>query len=131
MESRDILKQFGIRTTQARIKIFDVFAREDKSYSLPELESELIQEMDRATIYRNLLTMHESGILHQVKNANGVNTYILSKSKNEGNHAHFLCTKCGNMECLHSKMPNHPDLPNGYKLQKVSYLVEGLCNTCA
>lgn len=131
MNFENTLKNNGLRVTQPRIAILKFFNSSNRSYSLPELEEELKVNMDRATIYRNLLSLHKSGILHQVKDSNGVNKYIQTKRDIAGNHAHFICLNCGKLECLNNMLINTPSLPEGYVLKRQEYLVEGQCSHCA
>tara|TARA_R110001592_G_scaffold359340_3_gene665681 strand:+ start:44152 stop:44553 length:402 start_codon:yes stop_codon:yes gene_type:complete len=131
MNFENTLKNSGLRVTQPRIAILKFFNASNRSYSLPELEEKLKVNMDRATIYRNLLSLHKNGILHQVKDSNGVNKYIQTKRDIAGNHAHFICLNCGKLECLNNMLINTPNLPEGYVLKRQEYLVEGQCGHCA
>lgn len=131
MNFEKILKNNGLRVTQARLTILAFFESANRSFSLPELEERLLDKMDRATIYRNLLSLYKNGILHQVKDGNGVSKYIITKRDVAGNHAHFVCLNCGKLECLNNMLISTPKLPEGYSLKRQEYLVEGLCEHCA
>lgn len=131
MNFEKILKNNGLRVTQARLTILEFFENANRSFSLPELEEKLLDKMDRATIYRNLLSLYKNGILHQVKDGNGVSKYIITKRDVAGNHAHFVCLNCGKLECLNNMLISTPKLPDGYSLKRQEYLVEGHCEHCA
>lgn len=70
--------------------------------SHPELTERLAGEgLDRATIYRNLLSLTEAGLLVRTQLGDNVWRFELPKRSSEhGTHPHFVCNDCGDVACL-------------------------------
>ncbi|MCU0687257.1 MAG: transcriptional repressor [Polyangiaceae bacterium] len=71
--------------------------------SHPELTERLAGAgLDRATIYRNLLSLTEAGLLVKVQLGDNVWRFELPslKSAKHGAHPHFVCNDCGDVACL-------------------------------
>lgn len=71
--------------------------------SHPELTERLAGDgLDRATIYRNLLSLTEAGLLVKTQLGDNVWRFELpnTKSAMHGAHPHFVCNDCGDVACL-------------------------------
>lgn len=71
--------------------------------SHPELTERLAGVgLDRATIYRNLLSLTEAGLLVKTQLGDNVWRFELPnmKSTEHGTHPHFVCNDCGDVACL-------------------------------
>jgi Fur family ferric uptake transcriptional regulator len=100
---RQLLMDEGIRVTEQRMVILRELARLRVPASHPELTERLAGVgLDRATIYRNLLSLTEAGLL--VKTQLGDNVWRfqlpLERSTEHGAHPHFVCNDCGDVACL-------------------------------
>lgn len=100
---RQLLVGRGIRVTEQRM----VILRELAKLRIPASHTELTERLagsglDRATIYRNLLSLTEAGLL--VKTSLGDNVWRFelpqSDSAQHGTHPHFVCNDCGHVACL-------------------------------
>jgi len=97
------LSEKGIRVTTQRIAILRELVKLQTPVSHPELTERLAgPTLDRATIYRNLLSLHEAGLLVRTQLGDGVWRYQLPKeaSFEHRRHPHFVCTDCGDIACL-------------------------------
>jgi Fur family ferric uptake transcriptional regulator len=58
--------------------------------------------LDRATVYRNLLTLAETGVLVRAQLGDNVTRFELPRtlSSDHSHHPHLVCTECGNVRCL-------------------------------
>jgi len=93
----------GIRVTGQRLLILRELAKLKVPVSHPELTERLAgPALDRATIYRNLLSMHEAGLLVRTQLGDNVWRFELPReaSFEHGRHPHFVCTDCGDIACL-------------------------------
>jgi Fur family ferric uptake transcriptional regulator len=100
---RELLVSRGIRVTDQRMVILRELAKLRVPTSHPELTERLAGPgLDRATIYRNLLSMTESGILVKTQLGDNVWRFELprSPSREHGTHPHFVCSDCGSVACL-------------------------------
>jgi Fur family ferric uptake transcriptional regulator len=85
---------------------------------------------DRVTLYRNLDTFTEAGILRRTEVGDRTWRYELaSHGHGGGTHAHFVCVDCGIMRCLpdDAVMLKSPSL----RAQTVEVQVKGHCATCS
>lgn len=100
---RQLLVDKGIRVTEQRMVILRELAKLRIPTSHPELTERLAGvDLDRATIYRNLLSLTEAGLLVKTQLGDNVWRFELPnmKSTEHGTHPHFVCYDCGDIACL-------------------------------
>ncbi|NJM91196.1 MAG: transcriptional repressor [Myxococcales bacterium] len=100
---RQLLVDKGIRVTEQRMVILRELAKLRIPTSHPELTERLAGAgLDRATIYRNLLSLTEAGLLVKTQLGDNVWRFELPhmKSTEHGAHPHFVCNDCGDVACL-------------------------------
>jgi Fur family ferric uptake transcriptional regulator len=100
---RQLLVGKGIRVTEQRMVILRELAKLRIPTSHPELTERLAGvDLDRATIYRNLLSLTEAGLLVKTQLGDNVWRFELPKMKSteHGAHPHFVCNDCGDVACL-------------------------------
>ncbi|HJK90154.1 MAG TPA: transcriptional repressor [Polyangiaceae bacterium LLY-WYZ-15_(1-7)] len=123
---RDLLREVGLRATSARVHALKVLRGADKPLSHAEVFEAVADEgFDRATVYRNLMDLVEVGLAARRDLGDHVWRFEL-KDDEEHEHAHFICTECGTVDCL-------PD--DAVNVQGVAHVtdvrVRGVCDTCA
>ncbi|MEM9329544.1 MAG: transcriptional repressor, partial [Bacteroidota bacterium] len=47
------------------------------------------------------------------------------------NHIHFKCNTCGQVECLMDEAVPAVSVPEGYKVEMVNLIVDGVCAHCS
>ena len=90
-----------------------------------------IPGLSLGTVYRNLKLLEELGKVRRVTSFQGTERYDACC----GDHAHFLCEKCGllhdlggaNSEAIRAAIV----LDEGFTLNKLDLTVTGLCPNCA
>ena len=100
---RQLLVGKDIRVTEQRMMILRELAKLRLPASHPELTERLAGEgLDRATIYRNLLSLTGAGLLIKTQLGDNVWRFELPnmKSTEHGAHPHFVCNDCGDVACL-------------------------------
>lgn len=133
---QDILQTHQLRRTDSRKKILQAFIDQGIALSEPEIEHLLAESesCDRVTIYRNLSTFLEKGIIHKVLDDSGAMRYALydhpCDASSHHDHVHFKCTSCGETRCLNKVHVPEISLPEGYSFQEVNLLVKGVCASC-
>ncbi|MFY0686753.1 MAG: transcriptional repressor [Cyclobacteriaceae bacterium] len=132
---KEILKSHGLRITDCRLDVVQLFLDRKKALSQGDLEDQLIQH-DRVTLYRTLNSFLDSGIVHKIPNSTGVATYGLchetcTPNHHEHNHIHFKCNGCGQIECLDDRIVPAVAAPEGYQVENVNLIIDGLCKKCA
>jgi len=100
---KQLLVDQGIRVTEQRMMILRELAKLRVPTSHPELTERLVNaNLDRATIYRNLLSLTKAGLLVRTQLGDNVWRFELPRADSvaHGAHPHFVCNDCGNVICL-------------------------------
>ena len=130
---KKLLKNHNLRITDCRIDVLEKFYSTDHALSFKDLEDEL-KDYDRVTLYRNLNSFIDHGILHRIPNDSGIATYGLctsdcSKEAHHHDHVHFKCNICGHVECLTNYRTPLIDLPD-YEIEESYLILNGVCKAC-
>jgi len=90
-----ILKKHGLKATFQRITILSVIDREGHATvdEIYEKVRESHPTLSLATVYKNIVTMVEQGVLVEVPISGRKSKYELKKSE----HLHLICTECGSV----------------------------------
>ena len=87
----ETLEERGHRSTSPRRAVVNAIAAQNKHFTAEELRQRL-PAVGRATIYRSLKLLVDSGVLCRVLLEEGNLHYQLSY---RGHHHHLLCVECG------------------------------------
>ena len=132
---QDILLAHGIRKTTFRMELLGVFIESKYGLSFKDIKDRITSTQDKVTIYRALDAFLAKGLIHKVPATNNASKYALciedcSEKIYEHDHAHFICTQCGNTFCLDDiELPVFKDI-KGYKVKKSKLTLEGDCPDC-
>ncbi len=130
-----ILADAGLKNTSTRRSVLEVFQKNSYALNYNEIQENLGVQLDKVTIYRNLKTFEEVGIIHQVPDMGGSIRYALcshqcSENHHHDSHVHFNCHKCEKTYCLENTQIPHLTLPKGYLVEDMTVLVKGICEAC-
>ena len=133
MSVNDVLKKQNLSLTSSRIEILSILAGAKKPLSEKEIEERMDLECNRTTIYRNLSTLFQRGIIYRII-ADGALKYkypqTITEQENFNKHVHFKCTACNSLICLHD-IPVQPySLPEGFTGKENQFLIVGICREC-
>ena len=99
MPTIDELKNTGLKATQPRLKILDVFHRSTQRHITAEDVFRVLlderSDIGLATVYRVLTQFEQAGILIRSNFESGKAVYELNEGQH---HDHFVCTSCGKVE---------------------------------
>lgn len=139
-ELKELLRGSGLRATRPRIAVLQCL----HDATVPKSHGDLVEELaregyDRATIYRNLTDLAESGIVARTDLGDHVWRFSLEKSasgaRHEGHHPHFVCSDCGTIACLSgislAVKGDVTSVPKSVGKLAVEVQLRGLCDTCA
>jgi Fur family ferric uptake transcriptional regulator len=129
---RKLLAEHGIRVTEQRLAILRELARVKAPISHPELTHRLAEtKLDRATVYRNLVSLTKAGLLVRTQLGDNVWRFELPQGAeaDHGSHPHFVCTACGEIACLGAGSVTLRADTARYQVAEVQ--LRGLCGTCA
>ena len=131
----DILKQHGLKKTEARISALEYLKSKNSAVSHNDLEDAMGKSTDRVTLYRILKTFEEKGIIHAILGQKNGTQYALCHDCTEhyhtDNHMHFNCNQCHQMYCIEHVHITNPELPSGYRIQSLQLIAEGICQECS
>ena len=122
------------RLTPARLAVLEILLDSAAALSHHEIEDAIEQrglDVDRVTLYRVLDWLVERGVAHRIAAEDRVWRFNAVDRVLGGDHAHFHCTRCGQIVCLEG-----PDstvafaLPTGYEPERTEITVHGRCPRC-
>lgn len=123
-----------IRPTATRLLILRQMVRGDETVSLPELER-LLPTVDKSTISRTLSLFLLHRLIHAVDDGSGSLKYAICSDdcdcSVEDEHTHFCCEACHRTFCLKQIAVPVVELPEGFTLSSVNYVLKGLCPECS
>jgi Fur family ferric uptake transcriptional regulator len=128
---RRLLASRGIRVTEQRLVLLRELARLRAPTSHPELTERMSRSgLDRATIYRNLLSLAKAGLLVRTQLGDAVWRYELPRGAElqHGRHPHFVCTDCGDVACLSSRAVSLGKEVGRRQISEVQ--LRGRCDAC-
>lgn len=125
---RDEIRNAGLRATASREAVLDALRRAQKPMSHQNVLDVIGEDSwDRATLYRNLVDLAEAGLLRRVSLGT---TWHFEEASGE-QHAHFVCTECGIVECApEMQVVSRPSAPKSVKKGNVEVQLRGRCDDC-
>lgn len=102
-ELQAMLRGSGLRSTAARMAVLQRLRDASSPLSHAELADELMPlGFDKATIFRNLADLTDSGLVLRTELGDHVWRFELRDAEHpeNGQHPHFVCVDCGSVTCL-------------------------------
>ncbi len=102
-EIRDALRRAGLRATAPRTAVLTLLRESARPLSHGEVLSVLGEEdWDKATLFRNLVSLQKKNLLRVASRVGGVTRYEATVPGAEPHvHPHFACRDCGQVSCIH------------------------------
>jgi len=128
-----LCREHGLAATHQRQKIYEALMVRPGHYSPEEVYDRVKRELPSislATVYKNLKTFVEAGMLHEVSPHHGWRI-----DANPHPHHHLVCTRCRSITDIEVervdpvKLPCR--LPSGFRVDKVTIEIQGICKACA
>jgi Fur family ferric uptake transcriptional regulator len=131
----DELHTLGLRATPARVGVLDAI----RSVDAPVTHAELAERVrgngwDAATVYRNLMTLVEAGVVARTDHGDRrwrFEAVRIDEPRHE--HPHFFCTDCGTVSCLPEvkvQLRRTMTLPRSARSHHVEVQLRGVCDDC-
>lgn len=129
------LRRAGLRVTSARLAVLAALRGRTAPASHADLAAALGgTALDRATVYRNLVELVKAGLARRRDLGDHVWRFEAAGVRPGGKeHPHFLCTRCGSLECLDTlrvTLRRGARVPRALREDAVEILVKGLCDEC-
>ena len=127
----DTLEERGYRSTAPRRSVVRAVAEQERHFTADGLYRQL-PSLGRATIFRSLKIMVETGVLCRVLLEDGDLHYQLS---HRGHHHHLLCVECGASQdllgCDIEDVLARTSARHGFEINGHWLEVYGKCQGCA
>ena len=129
-----MLEEHHIKPTANRLIVLRTLDGAGRPMSLTELEHKILT-IDKSGIFRTLTLFREQHLVHVIEDGGDGVRYELCHSHDDevddDLHVHFYCEQCQQTYCLdHIPVPGI-DLPKGFVMSSVNYMVKGICPHCA
>lgn len=143
-----LLHDRGIRPTAVRILVWKTLLAFDYAFALADLEG-MLPTVDRSTLFRALTLFAEKQLLHPLDDGSGQQKYCVCCEEDDDpcdaddhdksghhhhlhcEHVHITCTKCGHTYCLKNEQIPQVEVPEGFQIQHIQYVIQGICPRCA
>jgi len=132
-EFHTLLNQAGLKATNQRLGILEVLQKTGHS-TIDEIYQIVLKSqpsISLATIYKNVDTMIQKGVLAEVPIATAKSQYEIKK----GDHIHLICEKCGNVtdetiEVISQAELEHIAQKDHFSLGRSQINLYGICHSC-
>ena len=128
------LEKKGVKPTALRILILRAMMDAQYAMSLSELE-ELLDTVDKSTIFRTLTLFLSHHLIHGIEDGSGSLKYEVCGNECscsvDDMHTHFYCEKCHRTFCFKGISIPVIELPEGFRMESINYMVKGTCAGCA
>lgn len=120
-----------VRNTKQKSALREAFEKANRPLSPEEvcdLARKNVKALGLATVYRNIKSLVEDGVLATVELINEPPRYEIA---GKAHHHHFRCTDCDKVFELEGCIHNVDKLvPKGYKIEQHHLLFYGTCKSC-
>ena len=128
------LQEHGVKPTAIRLLVLQCLIESNEALTLRQIEEKLI-EADRSTIFRTLTLFEQQHLIHSINDGSGSTRYEICHSHYHNNfddrHPHFRCLQCQRTICLVTQQIPTIELPEGYQVNQINYIITGVCPDCA
>lgn len=128
------LKEGGLKLTPRRQAIIRLFMDCGSHLTPEEVWSKLkkkFQHCGLPSVYRNLESLVECGILTRIQQFDRKKHYGLCLSIHGSHHHHITCIKCGKVDEIKDCAIKDAKKINGYKVVSHFMQVNGVCSGCS
>ena len=128
------LNRRGIKPTAMRVLILRTMMSIPSAVSLADLEEEL-DTVDKSTIFRAITLFHAHHLIHCIDDGSGALKYAVCSDDCDCSvsdlHSHFYCERCHRTFCFENIHVPVVNLPDGFTVLSVNYVLKGVCPACA
>ena len=129
----DKLREKGLKVTPRRMAIVKIFLANKTHLTPEEVWSRLSKEFDKCglpSVYRNLETLVECGVLTRIQQFDRKMHYALCGPEHGHHRHHITCVECGRVEDIEDcAFPDHKKI-KGFKILNHFFQVNGVCEEC-
>ncbi|MEO7112892.1 MAG: transcriptional repressor [Polyangiaceae bacterium] len=137
LELQQMLRAAGLRSTAPRVAVLRHLTDVDRPLSHAQIFDALGSAgFDRATLYRNLMDLAETGLIGRTDLGDHVWRFEIRKqvAGHTIEHPHFVCTDCGTVACLTDtsvRIARGNTSPRSLAGRDVAVQIRAICDACA
>lgn len=128
-----ILEKKGVKPTPNRLLVLKGLLDAGRPVSLSELEI-ILDSVDRSSIFRVLSLFAAHHVVHEMEDGSGMMKYEVCSGVDgcslDDMHVHFHCEVCGTTYCLKDMRIPDVELPDGFSMESVNFMIKGICPAC-
>lgn len=131
---KELIRDLGLRATTARIALITMLQKTATPLSIADLAKQLEgTDMDKATIYRNIVTLQKEGLVRQVDLHQD---HAFYEWNDQSDHHHVVCIKCNHIQdfsgCDFHQMEKTAlsQASDFARVTEHSFELFGVCKTC-
>lgn len=117
-------------STKQKNAILNVLINENVEFKIKDIYEKLNCKVGLSTIYRVIEDLYNSGFIRKTETKSGCTYYHYSNC----NNFYLRCNNCGiivPIDCNHAdKLIDHIYKEHGFKIDKNSFLLKGMCKKC-
>ncbi|MFC1867111.1 Fur family transcriptional regulator [Thermodesulfobacteriota bacterium] len=128
------IKRGGLKLTPRRKAIVELFILCDSHLTPEAVWGRLQNQFDQCglpSVYRNLESLAECGILTRIQQFDSKKHYGLCTSRQNQHHHHIICIKCGKVDDIDDCALLNRKKIKGYKVISHYVQVNGVCTRCS
>ena len=126
--SQNLLKNSPLKVTPQRLEILQTI-QENGHISIDDLYAHIKEKfpsISLATVYKNIHTLKDEGILLEIHPQNEKLHFEIKKEP----HGHFICKKCGKIYDFKIQTNCNPDLSEISEIDESEVYLYGTCKNC-
>lgn len=127
------LEKKNVKPTALRLLILRTMMSAPFAVSLSDL-NEMLGTVDKSTIFRTLTLFLGQHVIHAIEDGSGSLKYEVCSNECSCTindmHTHFYCERCHRTFCFKNIQIPVIDLPEGFTMQSINYMVKGICANC-
>ncbi len=131
-----LLQSADLEATSNRLQVLEVIGDSHCPLSAANIYNVLdrSQAMNRVTVYRILDLLVDRKILERLSTGGRAAYYGLAPNEHHARHAHFYCSRCGQMDCLRPETLSidQESLQKTFsgEISRVEIRIDGICKNC-
>lgn len=129
------LKLNNLKVTTDRLELLKILQENAKPTSIAELHtiaSRRNPNLNLTTVYRNMETMEEVGLVQKFNF--GENQFLYELRNEQGHHHHLVCSNCKNIidleKTFRESFLDQVERRHGFKVTSHNFEIFGLCSEC-
>ena len=129
----DKLQNSLLKSTPKRIAILEFFYNNNKFMTPEEVHEKLSRQFDQCglpSVYRNLESLTECGILVRIHKFDNKRYYGLCRAEKDEHHHHIVCIRCGKIGDVPGCELFKQKEVSGFKIVDHFLQLDGICADC-